>query len=339
MGADGGADQGVGQGVVSVRLPVPSQFPLYFGFCGMKRERQELTASSVTTPLPRNRLKGCASTSPLAHFYIHHSESSLRELHPFTTMTHLASQNSITATSEEDIEIQFLFRKRGLAPATEMIKTIVPADESTDEEEKDEGVMEAEAKWGLVPAIFGAWRRMRRRARPKERLQWTARLAGLSEKAKHDEMVRIATQDSNGDLNRLETTQTRTPSSLRGVPVNLRLEGPYFTPANPAAYETVVCLVAGTGVSGALAIIGAFKEIERKRLDVEGSTVDLGPECDDACQQARNEMNGGNKRVWRRLVVVWSVRENDFVALEDLQSLCPFSVPFMTCRSSICARG
>ncbi|KFY36040.1 hypothetical protein V494_05372 [Pseudogymnoascus sp. VKM F-4513 (FW-928)] len=40
--------------------------------------------------------------------------------------------------------------------------------------------------------------------------------------------------------------------------IGVRAEGPYFTPADPARYHTVVCIVAGTGISGALAIIGAF---------------------------------------------------------------------------------
>jgi hypothetical protein len=36
--------------------------------------------------------------------------------------------------------------------------------------------------------------------------------------------------------------------------ISLRLEDPYFTPTDPARYQTVVCLVAATDISGALAI-------------------------------------------------------------------------------------
>ncbi|KAJ5889694.1 hypothetical protein N7504_010504 [Penicillium tannophilum] len=63
--------------------------------------------------LPRHRIDGCACKSPVAHFYIRHSLSSSRELHPFTTITPLASQKRIISESRDDIPIQFLFRKRG----------------------------------------------------------------------------------------------------------------------------------------------------------------------------------------------------------------------------------
>jgi len=68
---------------------------------------------SLTLPLPRKRLSGCACHSPLAHFYIHHMESSIYEIHPFTTITHLASQKTLVQEddAESSIMIQFLFRQ------------------------------------------------------------------------------------------------------------------------------------------------------------------------------------------------------------------------------------
>ena len=51
--------------------------------------------------------------------------------------------------------------------------------------------------------------------------------------------------------------------------IGVRAEGQYFTPADPARYHTVVCIVAGTGISGALAIIGAFAA--QKIMDAENA--------------------------------------------------------------------
>lgn len=236
-------------------------------------------------PLPRRRLDGCSCSSPLAHFYIHHSDSSIRELHPFTTTTHLASQDTITKANLDDMEIQFLFRKRGV---------VAPA-------------IEPEAKRGFAPTIFGLVRRIRRR---KSQTQWTNRLASLAVEHGHSKgmMTSEGLELGNG-----------------GVPVSLRLEGPYFTPANPIRYRTVVCLVAGTGVSGALAIAGMFKELERQDAIPDfrspSLTVKLGVRVSrDTSPQTR---------MWTRCVVLWSVRSENFIDLPGLKSqslkfTCPF---------------
>jgi NAD(P)H-flavin reductase len=76
----------------------------------------------------------------------------------------------------------------------------------------------------------------------------------------------------------------------------MRLEGPYFTPANPERYETVICLVAGTGVSGALAIAAAFQA-------------------------------GRADALWSRCVLIWTVRESDFVDLPFITGKKPCSIP------------
>lgn len=232
---------------------------------------------SLSVALPRRRLDGCSCFSPLAHFYIHHSDSSIRELHPFTTITHLASQDIITDSSHDDIDIQFLFRKQGvIAPA------VAP-----------------EAKRGFAQAMFGMLRQIRRQ-RPES--QWTNRLAGLA--VEHNSMA-----------------------DARGIPVSLRLEGPYFTPADPKRYRTVVCLVAGTGISGALAIAGMFQEIERQASSSASDGRHLGEKTDGGGQASvlANEKSSSvqtlsQTRVWSRCIVVWSVREDCFVDLPGLQS-------------------
>lgn len=58
-------------------------------------------------------------------------------------------------------------------------------------------------------------------------------------------------------------------------PISLRLEGLYFTPADPSRYQTVVCLVAGTGISSGKSLVKSIKK----------------------------------GRSWTRCIVLWSVRE------------------------------
>lgn len=90
-----------------------------------------------------------------------------------------------------------------------------------------------------------------------------------------------------------------------GVETPLRLEGPYFTPANPETYKTVICLVAGTGLSGAIAIAAAFHD-QRSRSRSTQKTA--APSARPACTVATESR--GN---WGRCVVIWTVREKDYV--------------------------
>ncbi len=91
--------------------------------------------------------------------------------------------------------------------------------------------------------------------------------------------------------------------------ISVRLEGPYFTPADPARYNTVICLVAGTGISGAIAIAGAFAKIIRDKAEC----------CDTGGKTCT--LYDPSTVVWKRCVIVWSVREEDYVELPLLQRI------------------
>ena len=252
--------------------------------------------NSLTVPLARTRLDGCACTSPLAHFYIYHSESSIRELHPFTTITHLASQSTVTHPSAGDIEIQFLFRPRG--PTQEPSPTAI------------------KKKHGLAPSFL---RLLHRTQNSKTGSQWTDRLASLA----------------NEDSSTGPKPDALNAKPQEGEPISLRLEGPYFTPANPLKYDTVVCIVAGTGVSGALAIAAAFKELEDAN-DCKGCTSneileDGGPSRgEDSTKSSfielRNDkrMKAGRRKEsrWKRCIVLWSCKEETFIPMGETFGFC-----------------
>ena len=225
--------------------------------------------SSVTAPLSRTRLKGCSCRSPLAHFYIHHGDSSVRELHPFTTITHLASKNETSSMLEDEIFIQFLFRKRGKAPVGE-----------------------------LNPPAPRPW--YRRAFRGKEQrmqsTQWTERFARLA-----DELDSNFRSLSPG-TSKLESGHA--PLGVQGVNVSLRLEGPYFSPADPSRYNTVICLVAGTGISGAIAIAAAFNRITLKE---QGGITETGPYV--------------TKSRWHKCIIVWSVKATDDIELPFIEPM------------------
>lgn len=246
---------------------------------------------SLTVPLPRHRLHGCACTSPLAHSYVHHAKSSIRELHPFTTITYLASENRLTPEDQDDIMIQFLFRKRG--------RHVQP---STSTPVKD----------GSATALLKLFSLEERR-----KTQWTDRLAGLADIADFSEQdQRIA-----GTQILEEGPSLRVARSISGptdthpvMELSLRLEGPYFTPADATRYNTVICLVAGTGISGAIAFAAAFADNER----VGSRPGCISMDCDS--QSMDVSAKGLATREWKKCVIVWSVREADYA---DLPSLRP----------------
>ncbi|KAL9125205.1 MAG: hypothetical protein Q9217_005553 [Psora testacea] len=228
--------------------------------------------SSVTIPLPRARLTGCSCRSPLAHFYIHHARSSIRELHPFTTITHLASKNDATPPSDEDIAIQFLFRKQGKPMSTHELEEAV------------------------APKPF--YRRMIRGKKERAKsVQWTAKLASLVDE-KSPGLQHAPLKGGISDL------MAGCPPTDHGIGVSLRLEGPYFSPADPHRYDTVICMVAGTGISGALAIAAAFSHAIRREQD------------------ARIDERPAVSRRWRRCIIVWSVKASSDI---DLMPLDPIS--------------
>ena len=227
----------------------------------------------LTVPLPQKRLRGCACNSPLAHFHIHHTQSSTRELHPFTTITHLASKKLSSSDSDKNVMIQFLFRK------SKASRSLVSTTEKKPEK--------------------------------RSKREWTNKLADLVDEATID--LSPPSETSEGaDLQRVRQSAQ--------YQISLRLEGPYFTPANPASYETVICLVAGTGVTGAIAIASAFRHhTMTEAFDFE--LTKFGQERIHCIPLERNFSistslaPSGAAGIWKRCVVVWSVREADYIDL------------------------
>nr|POE92359.1 ferric reduction oxidase 2 [Quercus suber] len=211
---------------------------------------------SITLALPDKRLSGCACHSPLAHFYIHHHGSSSHEIHPFTTITHLASQKNAIDGGAESVNIQFLFRPS--------VPTVTSATET--------------------------------QLASQRKPQWTNRLTSLLD-------VEKAQFPSDLDSMSKMSSRSAAPSEFInmtaefGVETLLRLEGPYFTPANPQLFSTVICLVAGTGLSGAIAIAAQFKAQRKKTASNDGTSV-----C-------------------KTCIVIWSVRECDYVDMPFFQDL------------------
>ncbi|KAL9029252.1 MAG: hypothetical protein Q9196_002490, partial [Gyalolechia fulgens] len=238
----------------------------------------------LTLPLPRRRLDGCACHSPLAHFHIHHSQSSIREIHPFTTITHLASQKAMTPSStsghvvalsetDEPIMVQFLFRKSEPEPIV--------------------------ASSGSHPS------------KKKASKQWTNKVASLVDATCMDIPSRSGKYSVDPESLPLPSYQT-----------SLRLEGPYFTPVNPASYNTVICLVAGTGISGAVAIAAAFSAQSATAMR---NTTPSAQQLETSGETVRREhaysgqVSPSTPHVWHRCVVVWSIRESDHVKLPFFQ--------------------
>lgn len=179
---------------------------------------------------------------------------------------------------------------------------------------------------GLKPAIFKLSRIF---GAQKKQPQWTDRLASLASKE-----ALPSTELTLVDPQQEARTERYMPLRYsKEVAVSLRLEGPYFTPADPARYQTVVCLVAGTGVSGALAIVNSFKELERQCASEDGSCSGPKARCSIAPPQREvKEMRQGRgsiisargtTRKWTRCVVIWSVREDSFVNLDGLDGKFP----------------
>lgn len=111
-------------------------------------------------------------------------------------------------------------------------------------------------------------------------------------------------------ISRPESAQVSDPAVFHGTEVPLRLEGPYYTPTNLEVYKTVVCLVAGTGLSGAIAIAEAFQaQRARPRLDPKAPAPTSGAAC---------TMTAETSGRWDRCVVIWSVREKHHVDMPFL---------------------
>ncbi|MCJ1371147.1 hypothetical protein MMC20_002362, partial [Loxospora ochrophaea] len=257
------------------------------------RQRLDATLSSLgsgwyclSLGLPRRRLDGCACSSPLAHFYIHHSKSSTRELHPFTTITHLASQNLVTSKASEKIPIRFLFRKS--TQSTQL----------SDEFARKDG-------FAKIVGLFGKER--------KSHSEWTDKLASLADTP--DQLSpegRIIDRKVQTSLNPASSVELGPTDPLRTADIPVRLEGPYFTPVSPSEYNTVVCLVAGTGISGAIAIAGAFAESKMSKFRCEHRGIAHRRACSS---------RDSSSRKWKRCIIVWSVRDEHYIDLPFFQEL------------------
>ena len=133
-------------------------------------------------------------------------------------------------------------------------------------------------------------------------MEWTNKFAGLIDQQQ-------TASDGTMDLSLRNASTTSTSNATEStihrpskVDVDLRLEGPYFTPADPSRYQTVVCLVAGTGVSGAIAIAGAFTELQRSRDMEKEDGCSLVPAAAPAV-------------LWQKCIIIWSVRADDWTEL------------------------
>ena len=124
-------------------------------------------------------------------------------------------------------------------------------------------------------------------------VQWTAKLAHLAD----EKLPAKVSQSSHGtqDLEKKSAFASRHDE----ISISLRLEGPYLTPADPHRYDTVVCIVAGTGVTGAVAIASAFVNLSPANTQSDASSKEEGPAA----------------RCWRRCIVLWSVKASEDIDL------------------------
>lgn len=131
------------------------------------------------------------------------------------------------------------------------------------------------------------------------------------------------------------------------VPISIRLEGPFFTAVNPSHYRTVVCIVGGAGINGAIAIASAYQQLDnidaQERLNPPSPAKSLTGirklfvEPDD-CDTGLCSMPNLANRIWKRCVIVWVVNEEDFIEppglyankAEGVKSKLEFRVIFTT---------
>ena len=155
--------------------------------------------------------------------------------------------------------------------------------------------------------------------KPKPSFQWTDKLAGLADRAPSvsEDVEKIALDRSSLTLpsGQSQTGNLDQAQPLSMVDIGLRLEGPYFTPADPSRYKTVICFVAGTGVSGAIAIAAAFIDMKRQQMATrEEDTLSSSKEVLSVPALCSSSEYSGSS-TWQRCVVFWSVRADDYVEL------------------------
>lgn len=294
---------------------------------------------SLTVILPHSRLAGYREVkSPLAHFHIHHSASSRIELHPFTTITHLASEKVVKCRDGEDyIFVEFLFREmeskgseRPLHPSaakrkqwTTRLASLV--DDSRHDQHRCIGFPYRPAQNFTVVSrsVHPAFRLDSKGPNvqpgnsssritdccddrvsleeecigfPYAQYDETSTQAWIGKETGAPPEEKVVALSSGSTTPSRHTTASTTWTM--GVDLSVRLEGPYFTAANPMAYETVVCFVAGTGITGAIAIAIAFRAYTKRW---------------------RRAGDSRTAQKWVRCVVVWSVRSDDFVEIPVIQ--------------------
>jgi len=223
------------------------------------------------------------------------------------------------------LKIQFLFRKRGPSP-----------------EQRSLPLTAAARYRGCPGPLSKMWCRLQK---PRRNTQWTDRLANLATSMTKGSSTptgktAVRTVNSSPGINSIMAIDTETkdfvhneaampwPHSydsvsdaprFKGTRVPLHLEGPYFTPSDPGANATVICLVAGTGVSGALAIAHAFAASR----DPAGYSTSVpsrrGSGSAASTSTTFADLAGATAAppppAWRRCVVLWSVRAADHIDL------------------------
>ena len=158
----------------------------------------------------------------------------------------------------------------------------------------------------------------------KSSKEWTNKLASLVEDMP-------ATEKFEHEQGQQQSSETQTRHTMLPTHhTSLRLEGPYFTPANPSLYSTVICLVAGTGISGAIAIAAAFNAQSsspshpQQALPVPNPAAPIPeaeapPRCHTTIVADKNPHVSSPPqppaRRWKRCIIIWSVREADYIKL------------------------
>lgn len=136
--------------------------------------------------------------------------------------------------------------------------------------------------------------------------QWTNKLASLVDEDRSPTKP-ITEEKGNDTENGHSLNQSTTHNT------SLRLEGPYFTPANPASYNTVICLVAGTGISGAIAIAAAFSAQFRNTSSANP------PKPHPTATPTPSSPFINKPPTWTRCIILWSIRSTDYTSLPFFQ--------------------
>lgn len=275
----------------------------------------------LTTALPRARLVGCAKSSPVARFYIYRSNTPASELLPFTTITHLALQDAITDPSEENIETKFLFRRHGgSTPFVSETKSrrsrlssiahLLDRYGDRDEVVPKENMM---TEMGQLADKYG---------KSVEQNAWGLKQQdsfNLSER-ESERLDSLAVPPNVRNVRKVSKAEEVLDSA--SVPISIRLEGPFFTAVNPTHYRTVVCIVGGAGINGAIAIASAYQQLDNieaqermnrpQRSKSPTGLQKLFAEPDD-CDTGLCSLPNLQNRIWRRCVIIWVVNEEDYI--------------------------